>query len=62
MFRLYSEDKYLINGDSINYISASKPVFRTGLNYQLAVATYLRASWGQGYRFPSMARTKMSDE
>ena len=33
-FRLHSEDKYFIDGDSINDISAEKPVFRTGLNYQ----------------------------
>jgi outer membrane receptor protein involved in Fe transport len=31
-----------------------KPVFRGGLNYQLAEATYLRASFGQGYRYPSL--------
>ena len=59
-FRLHSEDKYFIDGDSINDISAEKPVFRTGLNYQLAEATYLRASWGQGYRFPSMAELFIS--
>ncbi len=33
----------------------SKPVFRTGLNYQLTPSTFLRASFGQGYRFPSVA-------
>jgi outer membrane receptor protein involved in Fe transport len=33
----------------------SKPVFRLGLNYRLAKATYLRGSWGQGYRFPTVA-------
>lgn len=33
----------------------SKPVFRLGLNYQLGKATYLRTSWGQGYRFPTVA-------
>ena len=33
----------------------SKPVFRFGLNYQLSPATFLRASWGQGYRFPTIA-------
>ena len=33
----------------------SKPVFRAGANYQLAKATFLRASYGGGYRFPSMA-------
>ncbi len=33
----------------------SKPVFRLGLNYELADFTFLRASWGQGYRFPTVA-------
>ena len=59
-FKLHSEDKYFIDGDSINEITASKPVFRTGLNYQLAEATYIRTSWGQGYRFPSMAELFIS--
>jgi iron complex outermembrane receptor protein len=36
-------------------IKESKPVFRVGANYQLGQATFLRASWGQGYRFPSIA-------
>ncbi|MBI4647031.1 MAG: TonB-dependent receptor [Bacteroidia bacterium] len=31
------------------------PVFRSGLNYQLLDNTYLRASFGQGFRFPSIA-------
>jgi outer membrane receptor protein involved in Fe transport len=39
----------------INNASDSKPVFRAGLNYRLARATYARASFGQGYRFPSIA-------
>jgi len=59
-FRLHAEDKYFIDGDSINDISAGKPVFRTGINYQAAEATYVRASWGQGYRFPSMAELFIS--
>jgi iron complex outermembrane receptor protein len=33
----------------------SKPVFRFGLNYQAAKYTYIRASIGQGYRYPSIA-------
>lgn len=33
----------------------SRPVMRVGLNYQVAKATYLRASWGQGYRYPTIA-------
>ncbi len=59
-FSLHSEDKYFIGGDSINDFYAGKPVFRTGLNYQAAEATYVRASWGQGYRFPSMAELFIS--
>ncbi len=33
----------------------STPVARIGLNYHAAKATFLRASFGQGYRFPSVA-------
>ena len=40
---------------SINDSTASKPVFRAGLNYQPAKATWLRASFGQGFRFPTIA-------
>ncbi len=32
-----------------------KPVLRLGANYQAAKATYIRASWGQGYRYPTIA-------
>jgi len=38
----------------------SKPVFRTGLNYQLAKATFARASFGQGFRYPSIAEKYIS--
>lgn len=33
----------------------SVPVVRAGLNFQAGNATYIRASLGQGYRFPSVA-------
>ncbi len=39
----------------INDQSDSKPVFRAGLNYKLGKASYLRGSYGEGYRFPSIA-------
>ncbi len=38
-----------------NKSSESKPVFRIGANYQMAKATFIRASWGQAYRFPTIA-------
>lgn len=33
----------------------SKPVFRAGVNYQASRSTFIRNSFGQGYRFPSIA-------
>jgi iron complex outermembrane receptor protein len=36
-------------------VEYSNPVLRAGLNYQAFEYTYLRASFGQGYRFPSVA-------
>ena len=59
-FKVGSEQKYHINGDSINRYVSDKPVFRAGANYQLANATFLRSSWGQGFRFPSMAEMFIS--
>ncbi len=35
--------------------SPIKPVFRLGANYQVLEYTFVRASFGQGYRFPSIA-------
>ena len=40
---------------SINDSVAAKPVFRAGLNFQAMEATWLRASIGQGFRFPTIA-------
>ncbi len=40
-----------LNGD----IYYSLPVVRAGLNFQAWKAAFLRASFGQGYRFPSVA-------
>ncbi len=44
-------ESFVINRESpINY-----PVFRSGLNFQAFAATWLRASYGQGFRTPSVA-------
>lgn len=37
-----------------------KPVASLGLNYQVAEATFLRASFGQGYRFPAVSEKFIS--
>ena len=39
---IFDEDHYLI------------PVIRSGLNYQLSEGTYIRGSFGQGYRYPTI--------
>lgn len=38
------------NGESV-----VKPILRAGLNYKLSEGTFLRASYGQGYRYPTIA-------
>lgn len=44
-----------INGEALDKWEA-KPVFRIGANYELVKGiTYLRSSFGQGYRFPTIA-------
>lgn len=58
--RLQSPDTIRVSPDSLFRIAnglttESKPVFRFGANYQIAQATYIRASWGQGYRYPTIA-------
>jgi iron complex outermembrane receptor protein len=40
----------------------SRPVFRTGINYKAAGLTFIRASYGQGYRYPSMAEKYTSTD
>lgn len=38
----------------------AKPVYRIGANYQFGRASYLRASYGQGYRYPTLAEKFIS--
>lgn len=38
-----------------NPVQEDRPVFRFGLNYNVFRGTYLRASYGEGFRFPTLA-------
>ncbi len=38
----------------------TKPVFRAGANFKAAKYTNIRASWGQGYRYPTIAERYIS--
>ena len=40
---------------TINSQEQSKPVFRSGVSYKLGQGTFARASYGQGFRFPTIA-------
>jgi outer membrane receptor protein involved in Fe transport len=44
-------ENYTLDGTSDGIV----PIIRAGLNWQAAEFTFLRASFGQGYRYPSMA-------
>lgn len=44
-------ERYTLDGEE----EFSRPVVRAGLNYRVFEYTYIRASFGQGYRFPSIA-------
>lgn len=39
---------------AVNREEASQPVFRSGATYQVLEATYVRAGYGQGFRFPTI--------
>jgi iron complex outermembrane receptor protein len=42
--------------DKVNSLNDLKyPLFRLGVNYQAHTATYIRGSFGQGFRYPSVA-------
>lgn len=42
--------------------NTSKPIFRSGANLQLAQATFLRCSYGQGYRYPTLTEKYLTSQ
>ncbi len=64
-FYLQTERKFwetltLSSGARLEYfqlndsVTANKPIFRVGASFKLHKATFLRASFGQGFRFPTI--------
>lgn len=51
-----------IAGDTIDQgrLREGRPIFRIGGNYKTGKATFWRASWGEGYRFPTIAEKFIS--
>ncbi len=63
----HSPDSIFLNTELLGVIEdgvtkEAKPVYRFGANYQAAKATYIRASWGQGYRYPTIAEKFVSTD
>jgi iron complex outermembrane receptor protein len=52
----FQESPEVFKDDTIpgGIVKEDKIIARTGLNYKLDTSTFLRASWGQGYRFPTI--------
>ena len=51
----FSAGARLEHYDMNNTTNETKPVFRAGLSFKLLQETYLRASVGQGFRYPTIA-------
>lgn len=45
-----------------DFVETSIPVFRAGINYQAGKSTFLRGSFGQGYRIPTVAERFLDDD
>lgn len=45
-----------------DYTETSTPVFRSGLNYRFGAGTFVRASFGQSYRIPTIAERYLDDD
>ncbi len=54
----FREENFIIN----NGENVSKPIFRSGLNFQMAQATFFRCSYGQGYRFPTLTEKYLNSQ
>ena len=44
-------EENILDGEADKFV----PIFRAGLNWEASRSTFLRASFGQGYRYPSIA-------
>lgn len=54
----FRDENFIIN----NGETTSKPVFRSGMNLKLAQATFLRCSYGQGYRYPTLSEKYLTSQ
>ena len=54
--------RYEASGVDTSVVKNFPPIFRAGMNVQAARATFFRASWGQGYRIPSIGEKYIAQD
>lgn len=54
----FRDENFIVDNDKV----VSKPIFRSGLNLRLSEGTFLRCSFGQGYRFPSLTEKYLESQ
>jgi outer membrane receptor protein involved in Fe transport len=54
--------RYEASGVDTTVVSNIPPIFRAGINLQAAKATFFRASWGQGFRVPSIGEKYIAQQ
>jgi len=54
----FRDENFIID----NGQNTSKPIFRSGANLRLAEATFLRCSYGQGYRYPTLSEKYLTSQ
>ncbi len=54
--------RYEAAGVDTSVVKNQPPIFRMGVNLQAAKATFFRASWGQGFRIPSIGEKYIAQQ
>ena len=54
----FRDENFIIDNGKVE----SHPIFRSGMNVQLAKATFVRGSFGQGYRYPSLTEKYLTSQ
>lgn len=54
----FRDENFIIN----NGKNTSKPVFRSGMSLKISQGTFLRCSYGQGYRYPTLTEKYLTSQ
>ena len=54
----FRDENFIVNNEKI----VSQPIFRSGMNLRLTPYTFLRCSYGQGYRYPTLAEKYLTSQ